>query len=70
MIMSHRGTKGESIIGQVPMGTATSNILKALNLNYFNPKTPKEAMDVIANSWNLSNSKKAPISILLDINYW
>ncbi|MCL2114641.1 MAG: sulfopyruvate decarboxylase subunit alpha [Methanobrevibacter sp.] len=70
MIMSHRGTKGEPIIGQVPMGIATPKILEAIELKYFNPKTPQEANKTIADSWNLSKSEKKPVSILLDISYW
>ncbi len=70
MIMSHRGTKGEPIIGQVPMGKATPKVLDAMELKYFNPKTPEEAQKTISNSWKLSNKEKSPISILLDINYW
>jgi len=70
MIMSHRGTKGEPIVGQVPMGIATPKILEAMDLKYFNPKTPIEANQTIADSWELSKSEKKPVSVLLDINYW
>jgi len=70
MIMSHRGTEGEPIIGQVPMGKATPNILTAMELKYFNPKTPDEAKEIVANSWKESEKEKSPISILLDISYW
>jgi len=70
MIMSHRGTEGEPIIGQVPMGKATPKVLKAMELKYFNPKTPKEARVIVANSWEKSVQKESPVSILLDISYW
>lgn len=70
MIMSHRGTEGEPIIGQVPMGVATPKILEAMDLQYFNPKTPIEANQIITDSWNISKSQKSPVSVLLDINYW
>ena len=70
MIMSHRGTEGEPIIGQVPMGKATPNVLKAMELKYFNPKTTDDAKKIISNSWKISADEKAPISVLLDINYW
>jgi len=70
MIMSHRGTEGESIIAQVPMGKATPKILDAMELEYFNPKNPNDAKEVISKSWELSKDKGAPISILLDIDYW
>jgi sulfopyruvate decarboxylase subunit alpha len=70
MIMSHRGTDGEPIIGQVPMGKATPKVLDAMDLQYFNPKVPDEAEEIIANSWKISNEKNAPIAVLLDISYW
>lgn len=70
MIISHRGTEGEPIIGQVPMGIATPKILDAMNLKYFNPKNPIDSEKIVSNSWNLSKEEKSPISILLDINYW
>ncbi|MEA4956360.1 hypothetical protein SDC9_03752 [bioreactor metagenome] len=70
MIMSHRGTEGEPIIGQVPMGKATPEVLTAMGLDYFNPKSPNDAKKIISNSWDLSIDKGSPISILLDINYW
>ncbi|MGL6298787.1 MAG: sulfopyruvate decarboxylase subunit alpha [Methanobacteriaceae archaeon] len=70
MIMSHRGTKGEPIIGQVPMGKSTPGILDAMNLKYFEPKTKEECLDTIKNSWDLSLSNGNPVAILLDINYW
>ena len=70
MIMSHRGTEGEQIVGQLPMGKATPKILDAMELKYFNPKNQNAAKKIIANSWKISTAEKAPISILLDINYW
>ncbi|MBF4468443.1 MAG: sulfopyruvate decarboxylase subunit alpha [Methanobrevibacter arboriphilus] len=70
MIMSHRGTEGEPIVGQVPMGKATPKVLNAMELEYFNPKNPIDAKDIISKSWELSVDKGSPISILLDISYW
>ena len=37
MIISHRGTEGENICGQVPMGQSTPLILEAMNFNFFTP---------------------------------
>lgn len=70
MIMSHRGTEGEPIIGQIPMGKSTPSILDAMNLKYFTPNSCDDCMDTIANSWDLSVSDGSPVAILLDINYW
>lgn len=70
MIISHRGTVGENINGQIPMGKATEDVLKALKIYYKNPKSPKEANEIIGNSWNYSKISRSPIAILLDINFW
>lgn len=70
MIMSHRGTEGENICGQVPMGESTPLILEAMNFNFFKPGTPKEAYESIRQSWELSLKQEKPVSMLLEIKYW
>lgn len=70
MIMSHRGTKGEPIIGQVPMGLATPKILKSLNITFYKPNNPKIAKDIVSESWKLAEKEQNPIGILLEISYW
>ena len=54
MIMSHRGTMGETIVGQVPMGKATPKILDALEIETFKPSNPSEALQIVSNSWDIS----------------
>jgi sulfopyruvate decarboxylase subunit alpha len=51
MIISHRGTKGEPIIGQVPMGKATPELFKSLNIEYIKPKNPSDAKEIVSKSW-------------------
>jgi sulfopyruvate decarboxylase subunit alpha len=70
MIMSHRGTEGESIVGQVPMGESTPRILEAMDFRFFKPETPEAAYDAIRFSWELSEDEGKPVSILLEIKYW
>jgi sulfopyruvate decarboxylase subunit alpha len=70
MIMSHRGTEGEFMNAQVPMGQATPGVLDALEIAYLNPKTPEEALKVISEAWILANTAGSPLGILLDITYW
>ena len=70
MIMSHRGTKGENICGQIPMGQSTPLILEAMNFNFFKPRTPEGAYEDIKNSWELSLEEGKPVSVLLEIKYW
>ncbi len=70
MIMSHRGTKGEFMGAQVPMGKATVGVLDALNIPYINPKTSQEALKVIPEACKLSEMGGAPLGILLEIPFW
>jgi len=70
MVMSHRGTEGEFMSAQVPMGKATPGVLDALEIAYFNPKTPEEALKIIPQAWTLSEMGGAPVGILLDIQFW
>ena len=70
MIMSHRGTKGENICGQIPMGQSTPLILEAMNFNFFKPGTPEGAYEDIKNSWELSLEEGKPVPVLLEIKYW
>lgn len=70
MIMSHRGTEGENICGQVPMGQSTPLILESMNFKFFTPGNPEGAYEDIRSSWELSQEDKKPVSILLEIKYW
>lgn len=70
MIMSHRGTEGEFMSAQIPMGKATPRILDALELPYFKPDTPEKALDDIKQGWKLAETKGVPVGILLEITFW
>ncbi len=70
MIISHRGTEGELICGQIPMGKSTPNILKSIDFPFFIPNNPKTAYNYIKGSWQLSENEGKPVSILLKISYW
>ena len=70
MIMRHRGTNGENICGQVPMGESTPLILKAMNYQFFKPGTPEGAYEDVKDAWDLTVEEGKPVSILLEIKYW
>lgn len=70
MIISHRGTEGEQICGQVPMGQSTTPLLESMGYPYEKPQTKKEAYEIVKNSWKLTEKCKKPLSILLEIKYW
>lgn len=70
MIMSHRGTEGENICGQVPMGESTPRLLEAMDFKFFKSTKPEAAYEDIINSWDLSVEEGKPVSVLLEISYW
>jgi len=70
MIISHRGTAGEFMSAQVPMGNAPPRVLDALKVVYLNPQTPDDALKLIPEAWILSEAGEAPLGILLDITFW
>ncbi|WP_407391727.1 sulfopyruvate decarboxylase subunit alpha [Methanobrevibacter sp.] len=70
MIMSHRGTEGENICGQIPMGESTPRILEAMDFRFFKPGNPEGAYEDIKEAWELSVEEGRPVSVLLEIRYW
>lgn len=70
MVISHRGTEGEFMSAQVPMGKATPGVLDALKIAYLDPQTPEDALKLIPEAWILAEAGEAPLGILLDITFW
>jgi len=70
MIISHRGTKGEFMNAQIPMGEATPLLLETLKIPYHVPSTPKEAYNAIKSAWKTAKKKRYPTAILLEVSYW
>jgi sulfopyruvate decarboxylase subunit alpha len=69
MIISHRGCEGETIAGQVPMGKLTPKLLDAMEVPYFSAK-PAGAEETVAQAWSLAASRKRPVAVLLDLQFW
>ncbi|MDI9618513.1 sulfopyruvate decarboxylase subunit alpha [Methanothermobacter sp.] len=70
MIVSHRGTRGEFMEAQVPMGRATTEILDVLKIPYSTPETPPQARESIVELTALSLKKRHPVAVLLEVAYW
>lgn len=70
MIISHRGTFGEGICGQVPMSKATTKVLDSLDIIYEKVDNPSESTEVIKKAWNLASISEEAIALLFDISYW
>jgi len=69
MIISHRGGKGEPIIGQVPMGQLTVPLLDAMDVIHFSPN-PKEGEETVASAWQEAAERRRPVAVLLDLDFW
>jgi sulfopyruvate decarboxylase subunit alpha len=70
MIISHRGTEGEFMSAQIPMGEATPGLLDTLEIAYIIPESPEEALKLLPEAWLLAELGGSPLGILLDINFW
>ena len=70
MVISHRGTEGEFISAQIPMGEITPNVLDALKIAYLLPKTPEDAYKALSEAWLLSEMGGSPVAMLLEIGFW
>jgi sulfopyruvate decarboxylase subunit alpha len=69
MIISHRGGKGETIVGQVPMGKLTPKLLDAMEIPRFSPSLA-EAEETVARAWEAAQADGTPAAVLLDIEFW
>ena len=70
MIISHRGSLGEAVYGQIPMSKATTKVLDSLDIRYYKVDYPSESREIINKTWNLSLISEEPIALLFDISYW
>ena len=69
MIISHRGGRGEPIIGQVPMGRFTAPLLDAMQIPHFSPAS-EEAEDAVNAAWELAAESRRPVAVLLELDFW
>lgn len=70
MIISHRGTFGEGVYGQIPMSKATTKVLDSLDITYHKVENPDESEETVEKAWNLAKISEEPIALLFDISYW
>lgn len=69
MIVSQRGSRGETISGQIPMGRLTEPLLRTMDITVFTPQ-PAEAEATLARAWALASGRRTPVAVLLDIDFW
>jgi sulfopyruvate decarboxylase subunit alpha len=69
MIISHRGTEGERVVGQVPMGKATVPLLDAIGIEHRSP-SPADSENCVAEAAIAALDGRKPIALLFDLKYW
>jgi sulfopyruvate decarboxylase subunit alpha len=69
MIISHRGGRGEPMVGQVPMGRLTVPLLDAMRIPHFSPASA-EAEDAVIDAWQRAEADRKPAAVLLDLDFW
>ena len=69
IIISHRGGRGEPIVGQVPMGRLTVPLLDAMQIPHLSP-AHEEAEAVVKAAWDLAADGRKPAAVLLDLDFW
>lgn len=66
MIMSHRGIENEKMVGQIPMGLMTCQLLDSLKIKYYEFNELLDIENVIENAF----IKNEIIAILIKPSYW
>jgi sulfopyruvate decarboxylase subunit alpha len=69
IIISQRGGLGETIVGQVPMGTLTPRLIEVMEVPSFTPP-PVKAEETVDKAWNLAISRGKPVAVLLGVQFW
>ena len=69
LVMSHRGTAGERISAQMPMGQVTVPLLDALGIEHVRP-APAEGEDAVARAAEKAFGQRRPVAVLLDLGFW
>lgn len=69
MLMSHRGTPGERINAQKPMGLAVPGLLETIGIEYSVLDEPKDA-GKLHRLIERARSKPGPVAALLPFSFW
>jgi len=68
-IISHRGTEGEKINAQIPMGLATKPLLESINVKYYEiPNT--ENLYLIKKGITEAYQKQISVAFLFPFSFW
>jgi len=69
MIISHRGSPGEPIGAQVPMGTAVEHLLATINIPTYRFSDPSDCAN-IGKLVPFASVAEGPVAAILDFDFW
>jgi sulfopyruvate decarboxylase subunit alpha len=69
LVVPHRGTEGEKIAAQVPMGRATVPLLDVLGIEHCCP-APVEGEENVLWAAERAYSSRRPVAVLLNLGFW
>lgn len=69
MLISHRGSPGEPIGAQVPMGTTVERLLNTLNIPTYMFSDPSDVKKV-GQLVGFSSVAEGPVAAILDFDFW
>jgi len=69
MIISHRGSPGEPIGAQVPMGTAAQTLLQTINIPTYMFSDPSDVKK-IGQLVPFASIAEGPVAAILDFDFW
>ena len=69
LIVSHRGMPGENIGAQVPMGRATENLLKVLDIPFFAYDSPED-LSQLSSHVSYARVTEKPVTLLVSPRFW
>lgn len=69
LVISHRGSAGEEIAAQLPMGRATESILDSINIPYHRADTTND-LGKAGQLLRMGMTEKIPTAVLLPYSFW
>lgn len=69
MVISHRGSPGEPIGAQVPMGTAVETLLQTINIPTYMFSDPSDTKKV-GQLVPFTDVAESPVAAILDYDFW
>ena len=69
LLISHRGGPGETIGAQVPMGKATEDLLRALDIPFFTYHK-RDDLSQLKDHVSYAKTTERPVALLVSPQFW